>query len=248
MYRSLKLFLAKTPIAKLRVPVLAWGCDTGMDLLQLSWKMSSDFESGARELIDSKNPVIYAVYHGRMAGILSIPDREKTSILISNSTDGEMVARAMLGQGFLVSRGSPTHGARQAGKDMLKRLSAGCNVVVTVDGPRGPAMEMKPAVIRLAQTSGVKIIPMVMDAKHVKNLGSWDKFRFPHFFTSMKCFYGEPFVAPRDGNLEELIAQLDERMKTLDARAANWARTGDGAIPIESTSNTRELATSKKSR
>jgi lysophospholipid acyltransferase (LPLAT)-like uncharacterized protein len=153
----------------------------------------------------------------------------------------------MLGQGFLVSRGSPTHGARQAGKDMLKRLSAGCNVVVTVDGPRGPAMEMKPAVIRLAQTSGAKIIPMVMDAKHVKILGSWDKFMFPHFFTSMKCFYGEPFVAPRDGNLEEMIAQLDDRMKTICTRAAKWSRTGDGTIPAESTRNTRELVTGKKS-
>jgi lysophospholipid acyltransferase (LPLAT)-like uncharacterized protein len=227
MYRSFKLFLAKTPVAKLRVPVLAWGCDTGMDLLQLSWKMSSEFAPGARELIDSKNPVIYAVYHGRMAGILSIPDREKTSILISQSTDGEMVARAMLGQGFLVSRGSPTHGARQAGKDMLKRLAAGCNVVVTVDGPRGPVMEMKPAVIRLAQTSGAKIIPMVMNAKHVKILNSWDKFMFPHFFTSMKCFYGEPYEAPRHGDLEQMISQLDERMKALREKGSNWAKNGE---------------------
>jgi lysophospholipid acyltransferase (LPLAT)-like uncharacterized protein len=207
-----------------------------MDLLQLSWKMSSDFAPGSRELIDSKDPVIYAVYHGRMAGILSIPDREKTSILISNSTDGEMVARAMLGQGFLVSRGSPTHGARKAGKDMLKRLAAGHNVVVTVDGPRGPAMEMKPAVIRLAQTSGAKIIPMVMDAKHVKTFGSWDRFMFPHFFTSMKCFYGEPFEAPRDGNLEVLISQLDERMKALCAKGADWSNNGKKSSSLSTVS------------
>ena len=139
-YKQFKKWLATTPIGELRIPVLGWGCDTGMTLLQLSWTMTDEFDPRAQQLIDSNTAVIYAIYHGRMAGLLHLPGRERTSILISNSRDGEMVARSMLAQGFLVSRGSPTHGALQAAKSMLKLLATGKNVVVTVDGPRGPAM------------------------------------------------------------------------------------------------------------
>jgi lysophospholipid acyltransferase (LPLAT)-like uncharacterized protein len=236
MYRALKKWVGRTWLGELRVPVLSWGCDAGMDLLQLSWKMSSDMPETTRALINSERAVIYAVYHGRMAGILSIPDRAKTSILISNSTDGEMVARAMIKQGFLVSRGSPTHGALRAGKDMLRTLKAGNNVVVTVDGPRGPAMEMKPAVISLAQRSQAPIVPLMMDAKHVRNFGSWDRFKFPHFFTSVRCFYGEPFVVPADTSIETSRAELDQQMCRLREIGEQWAREPANGKPVIATS------------
>jgi lysophospholipid acyltransferase (LPLAT)-like uncharacterized protein len=230
MYKTLKKLVAKTWLAELRIPVLSWGCDTGMTLLQLSWKMNSQIHPQAKKLIEAKSPVIYAVYHGRMAGILSIPDRQNTSILISNSRDGEMVARAMLRQGFLVSRGSPAHGALQATKSMLRNLRSGINVVVTVDGPRGPAMTVKPAVIRLAQVSQVPIVPMVADAKHVRVFGSWDSFLFPHFFTSMTSFYGEPLVVAPDSSIEELQAELDRRMVDLTNLAREHCRESAGEV------------------
>lgn len=237
-YKQFKKWVATTPVGQLRIPVLGWGCDTGMTLLQISWKMTDEFEPRAKQLIDSKTPVIYAIYHGRMAGLLHLPGRERTSILISNSRDGEMVARAMLSQGFLVSRGSPTHGALQAAKSMLKLLSTGKNVVVTVDGPRGPAMEMKPAVIRLAQKSGCPIIPVLMDAKHVKIMGSWDHFMFPHFFTHMRCFYGEPMTVPRsssDEAIEQYRVELDLRMQEMTAKADAWAARAEKRGPIATT-------------
>ncbi len=188
--------------------------------------MTDEISPATKELLDKKSPVIFAIYHGRMAGLLALPDRARTSILISNSRDGETIARAMIAQGFLVTRGSATHGALKAAKDMLRLLKSGKNVVVTVDGPRGPAMTVKPAVIRLAQKSGVPIVPMVADAKHVKIWHSWDRFLFPHFFTSMRCFYGEPFKVNSDitdANVDELLLELDKQMQTLVAKAAAWS-------------------------
>jgi lysophospholipid acyltransferase (LPLAT)-like uncharacterized protein len=237
MYKPIKRFIAKTPLSELRIPLLSKFFEHVFTLLQLSWTMTAEFSPLAKELIDSNTPVIYAIYHGRMAGLLALPGRDKTSILISNSRDGETIARAMIAQGFLVTRGSATHGALKAAKDMLRILRSGKNVVVTVDGPRGPAMQVKPAVIRLAQKSKAPIIPMVTDAKHVKVWGSWDHFLFPHFFTTMKCFYGEPLdvtKVPADVSTEQLQAELDNRMRAMAERAATWSeRSGRSAIQPE---------------
>ena len=226
MYKAIKRYIGQTPIGALRVPVLSKFFDNTFTLLKLSWNTTDDLPPQTKELLESQKPVIYAIYHGRMAGLLALPNRGKTSILISNSRDGETIARAMISQGFLVTRGSATNGALQAAKDMLTLLRSGKSVVVTVDGPRGPALELKPAVIRLAQKSGVPIVPMVADAKHVKIWHSWDRFLFPHFFTSMKCFYGEPFDVNQQmptSTTEQQQAELHNRMQALLERAEAWS-------------------------
>jgi len=224
LYRNIKLQAAKIPIVHhARIPVLAFCCRNGIAALQASWKMNKVFSPAAQALIDSGKPIIYAVFHGRMFGMLSIPNRERTLILISESRDGEMIARAMTSLGFCVARGSIAHGAFRAAKTMLANLRAGKNVVITVDGPRGPALEVKPAVIRLAQTSQVPIIPMVSDARRKKHYKSWDSFMFPHFFNQTLCIYGEPIHVPPEASIEDQAAALGTVMEKLRSDAKMWA-------------------------
>jgi hypothetical protein len=161
-----------------------------------------------------------------MFGMLSIPNRERTLILISESRDGEMIARAMTGLGFCVARGSIAHGAFRAAKTMLANLRTGKNVVITVDGPRGPAFEVKPAVLRLAQTSQVPIIPMVSDARIKKHFKSWDNFMFPHFFSPIVCIYGDPINVTPESSIEDQLGSLASVMAKLRTDARTWA---DGA-------------------
>jgi hypothetical protein len=155
--------------------------------------------------------------------MLSIPNRERTLILISESRDGEMIARAMTGLGFRVARGSSKQGAFRAAKTMLANLRTGKNVVFMVDGPRGPSLAVKPAVIRLAQTSQVPIIPMAADARHKKYFRSWDTFMLPHFFSQTLCIYGDPFFVPPESSVEDQVSALSEIMRKMRAEARQWA-------------------------
>lgn len=188
-----------------------------------TWDIRNEYHPDAKALLEKPDPVIIAVYHGRMAALLDLKRREKTSVLISNSRDGEMVARALLGLKFKVSRGSPKHGALQAAKSMLAALHSGLDVVVTVDGPQGPAMEVKPAVIRLAQTSGTPIIPIVMDASFKLHMKSWDSFMYPNHFSRVYTIYGAPLMVQkgRSESLgEEYRLELQKRLDEIVREAA----------------------------
>ena len=224
IYRTLKLAVAKTPLAELRTPVLSKGCELGWRALLASWTMRDEYHPEARALLNGPKPVIIAVYHGRMGALLDIKKKERTSVLVSNSRDGEMVARALLGLKFKVSRGSPKHGALQAAKSMLAALHSGLDVVVTVDGPGGPAWEVKPAVIRLAQTSGTPIVPLVMDAAWKIHMNSWDSFMYPHLFSRVFTIYGAPLeiAKGRDETAgEEYRVELQKRMDKMVLDAAD---------------------------
>ncbi|HEY9758698.1 MAG TPA: lysophospholipid acyltransferase family protein [Oculatellaceae cyanobacterium] len=194
-----------------------------MRSLMATWDIRNEYHPDAKALLEKPDPVIIAVYHGRMGALLDLKRREKTSVLISNSRDGEMVAKALLGLKFKVSRGSPKHGALQAAKSMLAALHSGLDVVVTVDGPQGPAMEVKPAVIRLAQTSGTPIIPIVMDASFKLHMNSWDDFMYPSHFSRVYTIYGAPLMVQkgRSESLgEEYRLELQKRMDEIVQIAA----------------------------
>ena len=214
--------------------MLALGCEHGMSALQRSYKMRRVMHPETLALLASGKPVIYAIYHGRMGGILSIPNRAKTTILISQSRDGEMVARAMTGQGFLVARGSPAKGAMFAAKTMLNQARKGNSVVMTVDGPRGPAFEVKVSVIRLAQVSRLPIIPIMCDSLNCKRLPSWDSFMYPHFFTTMLCMYDAPITIAKDADADQSAASLQLLMNGLRAKSDEWTGAKDKNALVDS--------------
>ena len=63
--------------------------------------------------------------------------------LVSESGDGEFLARAIARMGFRVSRGSDTHGSLNV-RHLVQTLKEGGTVGVALDGPRGPALQVKP--------------------------------------------------------------------------------------------------------
>ena len=88
-------------------------------------------------------------------------NKEKTSILISNSSDGDIVAYSCEGLGFKTVRGSSNRrGAIQSTMKMVELLEQGECVALMVDGPNGPLHRVKNGVVRIAKLSGAPIVPM----------------------------------------------------------------------------------------
>lgn len=166
-------------------------------------------------LIESGQPVIYALWHGRMYGILfSIPP-EKTGVLISPSTDGEFIVNTIKPLGFRhFIRGSHKRKGVEALRQMVRTLKEEkLSLLFMVDGPRGPRHHVKPGVVRLASWSQAPIIPVMGSVKYMlkKFTRSWDHFEFPMFFTPMSIFYGEPIFIPPD--LEDDAAIETQRLR-----------------------------------
>ena len=161
-------------------------------------------------------PCIYAMWHANQFLVHGLEDKAHTSILVSNSIDGEVVARAVEKWGFKVVRGSSgKKGAVESTMQMLSRLKEGECVGIMVDGPSGPLHKVKNGAIKLAQMSGAPIVPAhwYSPQKTFISLPSWDKMKTPFGDCKILNLYGTPVYVKQDASDEEL-SSAKENIRT----------------------------------
>ena len=157
--------------------------------------------------------VIFAIWHGHIIAHSFAFRNEGIKVLISQSHDGELIARAIEKLGFGVIRGSSTRGGAQALLETIAELQNGCRVAFTPDGPKGPGYVVKEGVILASQKSGCPVVPAVVVAKPAIRLKSWDAFMIPLPFAKVEIFIREPMQFDSDEALEAAREKIQERMK-----------------------------------
>ena len=182
------------------------------------------FQEKLTYIIEHNNPdirpCIYAIWHANQFMVHGLPNRNNTNVLISNSIDGEIVSRINEKWGFKSIRGSSgKKGAIESTMNMISKLQAGESVVIMVDGPHGPLHKIKNGAIKLAQKTGVPIVPAVWYSsdKTFVSLPSWDKIKIPIGICRILNIYGKPIYVNENADENELLnvrenikSQLDE--------------------------------------
>lgn len=161
------------------------------------------------------SPCIYALWHSNQFLVHGIRNRDKLSVLISTSIDGEIVAEVCKNWGFRVVRGSSgKKGAVESTMQMLARLKEGECVAIMVDGPHGPLHKVKNGAVKLAQMSKAPIIPVhwFSPQKTFITLPSWDKMKTPLGKCNILNIYGEPIYVSENATEEEL-ANVKENIR-----------------------------------
>jgi len=135
-------------------------------------------------------------------------------VLISLHRDGRFIADIMKRMGIGVVHGSTararTHraggekGARDNGgatalRALLGVLKQGNPVVVTPDGPRGPARVAAGGVAQLAALSGAPVLPCAARMRHHVRIASWDRMIVPLPFGRGVLVCLPPIAVARDG-------------------------------------------------
>jgi hypothetical protein len=143
----------------------------------------------------------------------------RISVLVSQSGDGELIARTVARLGIDSSRGSSSRGGIAGLRSLLRKAAEGWDVAFTPDGPRGPASEVQPGVILAAAATGLPIVPVAMAASRAKRLRSWDRFLVPLPLATVHFVYGEPLIVARRGDLGEAAAELKRRLEGAEAEA-----------------------------
>jgi lysophospholipid acyltransferase (LPLAT)-like uncharacterized protein len=166
---------------------------------------------------------IFAFWHSRLFYLVyySIKNakKPKISVLISMSRDGDYGVAMGRKLGQDVVRGSTSRGGHKAIRDLARKAAAGNNIAITPDGPRGPAYRVNEGVIRLAQLTGARIIPVSYDATRKKKLKSWDGFIVVKPFGRVHMAFAEPVQIPRDlgsGEVEKYREELEKTLLELD--------------------------------
>lgn len=171
-----------------------------------------------------KKSVIYAFWHGRMLILTYSHRNRKIHVLISQHRDGEYIARIIHRLGFISVRGSTTRGGSRALFEMCEKTTAGFDVAVTPDGPKGPGFKVHPGAIYIAQRSGMPIVPVTNSAENRWNLSSWDRFLIPKPFSKTVIMLGQPiYVEP-----ESTPEQMEQKRRELEQRLLDLTDKADG--------------------
>ena len=187
--------------------------DAVLGLLGRSWSYEVQGEDRLHQLRETRERIIYAVWHAGLLPALWRHRGDGTTLLISRHRDGRRLASTMSRWGFRVVQGSSTRGGLAALRGVIRALEAGSNVAITPDGPRGPARVAKPGVIAAAQGTGAIVLPVGIGASWTWHARSWDRFMIPAPFAKVRMIYGEPFAVPRGraalrNGLQHLVSAL----------------------------------------
>jgi lysophospholipid acyltransferase (LPLAT)-like uncharacterized protein len=216
----------KVPKGKLKIEGwrARWLIAFGFRLLQL-WARTLRYEIDDRGSVVGR-PVtenyIGAIWHNRLLIFPLVlrrffPNRGGAA-LISASRDGDLLADAIHRFGYDVVRGSSSRLGASAIRQLTELLASGRDVVITPDGPRGPAYELGPGIIFLAQKSGAAVLPMNLEFSRCWRLGSWDRFIVPRPFAKVRVVIDHPYRVKSTGTPEEFESErlaLQETMMAL---------------------------------
>ena len=172
------------------------------------------------KLKEDKKNFIYALWHGRQLFLVYSHRHQNICILISESKDGEYIARIAEKFGLQWIRGSSSHGGMKALIKMKRKIEEeGAPAGFTPDGPRGPFHKVQPGVIYLAQKTGRPIIPLTFAARRKKVIKNWDEFIVPYPFNYIVVMNGEPiYVSPED-NIEAKSQELENILNKMTEEA-----------------------------
>lgn len=143
--------------------------------------------------------------------------RFRCSILISQSFDGELIARTLARLGYGSVRGSSSRGGATALMALRDVLLRGLPVVFTADGPRGPIYQTKIGPVKLAQLTAEPIGSFYLLPQRAWTLGSWDRFLIPKPFSRVVVSWSRPVLPPAaladSAALEATRLQLNDALE-----------------------------------
>lgn len=139
-------------------------------------------------------PLIYIFWHRHILFVIHQFKNSGARPLISLSSDGELVAAVAEEFGMDPIRGSSSKGGARAFLHMARCVQKEKAVVlITADGPKGPAGKVKEGTVQLALKTGAFVIPISWSSSRVKVLQkSWDRFMIPLPFGRIHFSFGQP--------------------------------------------------------
>jgi lysophospholipid acyltransferase (LPLAT)-like uncharacterized protein len=186
-------------------------------LLGATWRWHvSGLEHFHGIFASGRRPVM-AFWHGRILPALYYFRHRDIAVITSDNFDGEWIARIIHRFGYTTARGSSSRHAARAALRAKRMMEAGHPVGVTLDGPRGPALEAQPGAIWLAKVTGNPILPFHLEAARHWTAPSWDATQVPLPFTRVALVVGRPLGVPADATDADLARLKDELVRILAA-------------------------------
>jgi lysophospholipid acyltransferase (LPLAT)-like uncharacterized protein len=186
----------------------------------LRWDPSRAAREPSTSLVPLEIPWVLALWHGQQMPLLRWIRRRSTVVLVSLSDDGELLAGALGVLGYDVARGSSSRGGASGLLGVVRRLRAGSDAALAVDGPKGPrcvvhAHGSSVGASIAAQMAHGFVVPMAAACSAAWVLRrTWDRFEIPRPVSRVAIVLGAP-LAPEEADPTSIGAAIER------ARAAS---------------------------
>jgi lysophospholipid acyltransferase (LPLAT)-like uncharacterized protein len=168
---------------------------------------------------------VYCVWHDSVVLPLFAGKHHATSALTSKHADGTFVAGVLEQVGIKVIRGSTNRVSVATMRGLIDGPAAH-HLVITPDGPRGPARVATAGMVYLASRMGMAIVPTAFRCTSCWRInGSWTHLVIPKPFSTVVLTAGPPLVVPPEiqhDQLADYVQQIQsemDRLSTLNSSA-----------------------------
>ncbi len=204
------------------VPRLVWAL---LSIVGRTWRFETIAELGATPLPfgAGAGAEIFCFWHQCVLPCTFYFRRTGATIIVSQSFDGELIARTLELFGYKTVRGSSSRGAHEALLGLQQAIESGRPAIFTADGPRGPIYRTKSRPIRLAALTGARIGAFHLEPRSAWPLRSWDRFLVPMPFTRIAVSWSRwtqiPLNLAEGESLEDMIDAQREQLNAAIERA-----------------------------
>ena len=166
-------------------------------------------------------PCIVAFWHSEMLPVLFVFRALRPVALVSPSEDGLLIATVLKDWGYDVVAGSSSRGGKEALQTLVE-LAAQHVVLITPDGPRGPAHIAKPGAVIAAHRAGVPLVLVRMHAARTQIFHrSWDRFQLPLPFTQITLHVSAAIDVSSTLTRDEIDAMINDVTERLQQMGNN---------------------------
>ena len=144
----------------------------------------------------TRGPCILCLWHNQLLlmphFLRRIAPHQPYCALISHSRDGNLLRLAGQSLDNVTFLSVPHDRKAHVLRSAVEAIKSGKILLVTPDGPKGPAHQIKPGLLATAALSGACILPLHWSAKRTWHLPTWDRMALPALFTEVTLHFGEP--------------------------------------------------------
>ena len=188
-------------------------------LINLTYRIKVINQRIEDEIYNRGELPIYISLHQRFfPGIAFLAKRNKIAIIISQSSDGDLISKIVEIFGWCSIRGSSSKGGARALVALKKLIKEGYAVGHVVDGPRGPFGKIKPGLLTLARISKMPILPIISSAEKKWVFNSWDRFMIPKPFSKIIMRFDKEIYIPENSSQEKFndtLIKIEDRLMEL---------------------------------
>lgn len=123
-------------------------------------------------------PAVVAFWHGDMLPVWKYLSPQRPHALVSRSRDGGLLTDLLERWGYTVIRGSSSKGSKEAWTGLVAAARQH-RVLITPDGPRGPARVLKAGAVVAARRAGVPLYLCRVRCPAAIHGTNWDRFLIP---------------------------------------------------------------------